>query len=269
MKYSLLAGVGALALGIAAPANAGRVVLTGHDNDFHQSSGAVAASTAELSYVRAGSGLPVLVIDNGIEATNLVSGIIGGGNVVAKTVGLVTGTDFNHSVYSAFVVASVTSCGGCDNPPGTGTTLAGFATQIAAFFNAGGGILGETGASDTAAFAYVPDAVGSTVPIGHNSGFFATANGLLDLPAGYTAVNGDETHNLFGEPGSGGVSSVYKVAERDSVNGDAPTTIYAAGTITCIGAGTCTIHGAPEPMTLSLLGAGLFGLGLARRRWRK
>ena len=90
MRNVLLTGVAAAALGVSAPAFAGNIVLTGHDNDFHQDGQAKAATTSELSFVRDGSTLPVLVIDDGSEAINFVTGILGASSVVGTTVGAVT-----------------------------------------------------------------------------------------------------------------------------------------------------------------------------------
>jgi len=269
LKKTVLAMAAAgIGLGMAATADAGRIVLTGHDNDFHISGGAVAATTAELTYVRAGSALPVLVIDAGSEASSLVDVVLGAGNRVTIAPAAITAADFDPTLYSAFLVASEEHCGGCDNPHGTGTLLASFSTAINAFFNAGRGILGETAADDAAGFAYVPQAAGTPTPIFDTSGFVST--GLFPV-AGFTAVNGDQTHNIFDEPGTGGVSAVYQVAERFERTG-APVTIFAEGTIVCPpGTPGCVIVGTtPEPGTMSLLGLAMAGFGaMFRRRSKK
>ncbi len=250
-------------------------MLTGHDNDFHQSSNAVAAASGALSFVRNGSTLPVLVIDNGSQATSLVGGIVGAANVVARTVGAVTAATFNPSLYSAFVVASITTCGGCDNPVGTGTTLAGFSGAIAAFFNAGRGIYGLAGATDSAAYAYVPQAATNAGGSPPSSGFVTTAAGTT---LGIPAVNGDATHNFFNEPGTGGLSALYQVTERlgNATTGTPETIALAGGTITCPDGTVSTGEGCvitvdpptrvPEPMSIALLGVGLAAVGVARRR---
>jgi len=261
MRYTLMAGVSAVALGFAGPAFAGAVVLTGHDNDFHCADGAGTASAcaqlgAEAAFARGGSTLPVLVIDKKAQLT-------GGLNfesvpTVAVTPGAVTAGMFNHSVYSAFAVASVSTCGGCDNPVGTGTHLATFASSIDAFFAAGGGILGMTAATDPNGFAYVPKTGGTLTPITAVNGFVATPTGIAGIP-GFVAVNGDETHNNFV-----GFDPFYKVAEVFDPSGTMPPTGTA---ITIFGSGA--VLPTPEPISLSLLGVGLFGLGAARRLRRR
>ena len=124
MKLFKLLSIGSLVVGLTPVAMAGRIVLTGHDNDFHRSANAVTATTAELAWLGAtASAKKILVIDDGTQAKTLVEGIEGVGKVVTKSVGGLTGVtaaDFDFGTYSSFVVASIKSCGGCDNPPGTG-----------------------------------------------------------------------------------------------------------------------------------------------------
>ncbi|HEU0157194.1 MAG TPA: hypothetical protein VFQ82_14060, partial [Stellaceae bacterium] len=216
MNKALLAGVAAVALVGAGAAHAGNIVLTGHDNDFHLpiTGNALAALTAEFSFVRNGSALPVLVLDDskiGSELVNAATTILGAANVVHVDPVNVTAADFDITKYSAFAVASVTSCGGCDNTPADIAAITAQSAAIATFFNDGGGILGLAGANDPSAYAYVPEAATNPGGSPPRTGYVQTAAGaILGLPA----VDGDTTHNFFDEPGTGGLSASYVVTER-------------------------------------------------------
>lgn len=250
----------------ALPANAGNIVLTGHDNDFHRSSDAQAAALGAMNLVRNGVSLPVLTFDAGSELTSLLTLIgVPWVNVDPSVAANITDSLFDHTKYSAFAVASEASCGGCDNSPTTNANIAAHEIAIAAFFNAGGGIYGLAGAADPNAYMYVPESATNAGGSPPSSGFVTTADGIsLGIPA----VNGDATHNFFSEPGTSGLSSLYKVTERltDAKTGTPETIALVGGTIVCTGA-SCGF-GVPEPGTLTLLLAGLAGLA-ARRRRRK
>ena len=244
-------------------ATAGNIALTGHDDDLHQTTGALAQITAMMNFARNGSSLPVLTFDSGTELTSSLTTLgIPFFNVNPDVSASVTDALFNNALYSAFAVASDTSCGGCDNNPTGEANIAAHSTAIGNFLNAGGGIVGFAGAGSANYYAFVPQTA-SSVGGAPSTGYSAT--GIFGIPA----VNGDPTHNLFWNPGTHGESAFFQVAEVNSTgNGTIPPP--AAATIICnactVSGGVIGAPGVPEPSTWTLIALPLAAIFLVRSR---
>lgn len=256
----------------------GNIVLTGHDDDFHcaeGSSGACAQLAAFVSYATNGSALPVLTFDAGSELTSDLTKLgISFVNVNPNTTGAVTASLFNNSTYSAFIVASDNSCGGCDNSATGEAALAAQTAAIDDFLNNGGGIVGLAGAFSSGYYDFVPQTA-SSVGGAPSSGYSQTSVGAT---LGIPAVNGDPTHNLFYPPGTNGESSFYQVDEINLTSGNGVIDPPAAVTLSCtdcsvsggviIGGGGGGVTATPEPSSLVLLGSGILTVAGAVRRRR-
>ncbi len=241
--------------------HAGNIALTGHDDDFHSDGAALKQINEMLSFVRAGSTLPVLTFDAGSELTGALT-TLGISFVNVNPKAAIDASVFDHRIYSAFAVASDSSCGGCDNNATDTAHLTANADAIKAFFNDGGGILAFAGAANAASYYGFLPASASGFGNPPSTGYVQTAFGAS---LGIDAVNGDPTHNFFAEPGTGGVSSAYGVVERLGASGAAETIACAGCSIsggTIVGAPGASV---PEPGTVSLFGIAAAGL-LARRR---
>jgi hypothetical protein len=281
--FTPMVGASACAAIMAGQATAGNIVLTGHDDDFHDRGDDISiANPANMpgqqllnmvKFARAGSTnplLPVLVFDQGNEMTTSLTGLGIAFTNINPASGPIAASNFDTKKYSAIVIASAASCGGCDNTVAGYNNISADKVAIAAFINAGGGVVQTTGgtttASRTAAYAYLPGTSGVGV-FGSppQTGYFATAAGTA---AGITPVNMDSTHNFFSEPGTGGTAAAYQVFERnlESTGATPAETIGLAGAR--IGT-TITSGGTPEPATLGLAAMGLASLAGYRLRKRK
>lgn len=223
---------GFLAL-LAAPgaAQAGRVIVTGHDADLHCSGGQQCNYVKIMvAYARAGApdpAKPVLVLDRGsLQVGKALDGAFGAGVVPREVVeprsAAFGAVSFSTSKYSAIIVASDTTCGGCDlndfNATPDSDAINARKGDIAKFFNAGGGIVAFSGANhggadsvttDDVYYNFLPLPVGAAaVSPPFTLTPFGTSMGLTEAD-----VNCCPTHNSFGIPPSG---SELKVAETDS-----------------------------------------------------
>jgi hypothetical protein len=254
----------ALALVFASPASAGRLVITGHDADLHCSSGEPQCHFVQtaVNWVRAGApdpSKPVLVLDrDDLDLVRALDAAFGAGvvprDVVDPRSGF-AGASLSTDSYSAILIASDITCGGCDlnefdSTPDSDAINARQA-EIAAFFNAGGGVYANAGAShgdgnaDTGAdtyYSFLPIPVGGSpvtgpfclTPIGASIGFEDPA-GCPDASR-HRGTNDDinccATHNSFVQPPA---DSALQAAETDvGIDGrvgsdDVPQTLVADG----------------------------------------
>lgn len=211
---------------------AGKLWVTGHDPDYHCTFEALQCHYLQVAvnFVTNGSTLPVLALDHGTEVATAINSAFGGSGPSVTTVdprsgfaGLPLVSSSGTPLYSAIVVASDITCGGCDNNDDIGITpdtdaINARTTDIAQFFNAGGGILALAGANNLNVFYnFLPLPVTATTT---NSPYTFTSVGLtLGLVEGQDD-NCCATHNSFNLPSTPGL----QVAETDNA-GNAETII--------------------------------------------
>ena len=242
-RRTALAIVVALGLIGLTPASAlaGRFIGTGHDADLHCSGGQQCHYVkVAVSYVRAGApnpGLPVLILDRlNLDMQVALDAAFGAGVVPRKVVDPrspeFASMPINVGTYSAILVASDITCGGCDLNENDSTpdsdAINARKADIETFFNDGGGIFAGAGAShgdgdpSTGADTYynfLPLPVGGKpvsppfklTDLGKSLGF---EDSMAMPPIGTNNdINCCLTHNSFTLPPAG---SPLGVAETDS-----------------------------------------------------
>jgi hypothetical protein len=210
---ALAAALGLAGIAFSAPASAAtgaNFVATGHDMDLHCTDG----STDECAYlkivldtVRNGSTLPILALDHGTQVPTAIGTLSGEPSVT--TVDPDDATTFNATkfvnssgkpLFSAIVVASDSSCGGCDNTTTSITNINARSADFKAFFNGGGGILALAGAADRDTYYnFVP--LGGITGVAVTNPFTVTAQGTT-LGITSAMANCCATHNSFTIPPS-------------------------------------------------------------------
>jgi hypothetical protein len=248
--------VGALTmLASTGTALAGRVVVTGHDADYHCASQQKQCHFFKtvVDQVRSTApnpGAKLLVIDRTGSGQNEVQRALSTaypGATPAADVLDPTKADFaselgrlDTGIYSALLVASDTSCGGCDLNSSSDDADSRAINAVEAsthviqkFFSANGGVVFFAGARHGDGSDPMHNSYYASVPVGVTGlavrpPFKLTPTGLgfglFDRPVApgqiYSDINCCETHNSFAEP-SGPFADYLKVLERDNGNSSA------------------------------------------------
>lgn len=195
----------------------GNIVLTGHDDDYHlteeQSTAAATQLKALIAFARNGSSLKILAFDHSSDLTAALSTLGIPYDRVDPDLGVPAASLFNHSVYSAVVIASDTSCGGCDNDSTSSANLASAASSFASFVNAGGGIVALAGASNTNYYKFLPASATNPGTVTCSTIAACFSQTAAGAKVGIPANNVDQPHNYFPFPGTSGMDPNWVVAE--------------------------------------------------------
>jgi len=272
--FLLSAGLGLLLGATGLFGAAGNIALTGHDDDLHQSAAAKAQAMGMIALARNGSALKVLSFDHRTQTTSLLTALGIPFDNVDPDVGVPAASLFDHTVYSAIIVASDQSCGGCDNTTTSSTNLAAAKANFASFVNNGGGIVAFAGASNTGYYAFLPSSATNPGIVSCSSCFTQTAAGAT---VGIPANNSDISHNFFANPGTSGMDPAWQVAETYTGNSSAgaltnqPFTVFTKGAAIVDGGfeggggGTPTVPISWQALLAIALGLGGMGLFQYRR----
>lgn len=278
----VIAAFGAAATGV----QAGNLWLTGHDAELHCDGAGPQCDYFGIAanFVRQSAPtktLPILVLDSGTEVTNSLNGatakghnsVEGAGNafpftVVGPSTPAFATTPLTTANWSAIIIASDSTCGGCDNSTSDIAAINGRASELQAFFSAGGGILYLAGADNSATYYNSVPIPATGVAV---AGPFTLTSVGTSLGLTSTDVNCCATHNSFTLPAAG---SGLQVAETDSA-GNAETLVASGATICpggiCGGGGVSVASPVPTMGEWAMIAMAslLAAMGLVQLRRRR
>jgi hypothetical protein len=225
---------GLLAVTASAAFASGREVLDGHDPDFHCgniSDPSCDFFTHAVPFARGGAPdptLPVLVLDNNaLKLQNALTIVFGAAlpvQVVDPSSATFASLPIDTAHYSAIIVASDESCGGCDLNTSTATpdsdAITARKAAIQAFFQAGGGVIalsgGEVGSQPAGRcdvyYSFLPlPAPACQASVNGGPTFPVTPNGAS---LGFQDTDFPFPHNEFTNPAAG--SALQPIALDDT-----------------------------------------------------
>ena len=261
---------GLVALFGMSSAFAGNVYLTGHDVLLH--GGQQGYDVKILDYLADGTARADY---NVAFITASVANPIGRWTTAGFATTEINLNTINNAAEFAAALVGVDAIAYAWAPAHTAADVAEFnsySAEIASWFNDGGDIWANSSIFKPTYYDFLPPsaaASGPNLPGNPSTGFVATAEGIAQVGIEPQHINGDPTHNTFSS-----FVSAFTVMEIRPANNDAVVSIgLRDGTITDDGIvvdDTTTDDGTtmpvPEPGPLSLLGIGMLGLGLMRRR---
>jgi hypothetical protein len=238
-------------------AQAGKVYISGQDSDDNghvaTSFGAQLLTHVGTGNTNGGSGILILGGYTSTSASNINAWNAVALQTLTPASGAAAIAAVNFSSFAGILMPSVSfhTSGGITQLELNAINAR--ATDIANFVNAGGNLMAFTQDGLSGAFGWFPLGPLTTSPISTAQVSQTAALAAAGFIATNAQIAGDLYHNNFLAP-----AGFYGLSVLATQN--------VGGAAVILGGGTTTQIVVPEPATLALIGAGLAGLGLVRRR---